>query len=777
MMRKAVQKPLGTARSVEGELRVGLAKSRTAMMVGGAVGDTANVMLKVEVANQTQQSNAAAAKYTSMMAAYQTQLEMDRFKIDEGSGKKIFEVMPDKVAEYDKQLKSQLRQEFDFSLRSAELNWTTKTSAEGAEFKSKANEFRNKEMINQSVALGEYALANTHDPDEAAKIIGDWAETGVINPDFAAPKFAEWMVDYNYDNLITKMPYASAESAQEISQSALSGTGPAANFSEQQRSQILKRAQLQIANVRREELRVVYNSEGAEVATKRLEELIDGGPEASGAIDETAHNTMVASLTASLGRQIKIDEAQMVEQGATNYFGIYSNPNATHEDITFISQSLDTKGTKAQLDEKVKPFAAMPPEQFYSSQDVDVLLVNGIRSGYVGKPLVTRLENDINNGILSAVDKVVQMETVAPRSIPINDRARKRLEFTQNRADLGMGTDNPVEEQKQFAEIEGRTTEQKSRDVKLAQVNLKEIESPEDAYTRTADELGYTDDDFFNPDAVQPGSAAEIAWVDAYTMILPYVNNNHERAARYATTAVSRVEGATTAYGENTPVTENNPPESVMPAPGFKSGQPNPYYDQQFADHIDQFNQDNGADYAINTVKREYAGKDKDGIDRWVYSDLNGMPLIGDNGKTKLYPYKREDPKIVEKSRTNSLNISANRLLNHQESVAAKVNFSLMEIADVTRDPVTGRIAETSTEATDINAERWSNITQNGRGYYNRMYNEAYSSLMGENMMLIEDKANLNGPELMLEVHLYLNSRGYMRGDKDGNFIRPSGGY
>ena len=155
--------------------------------------------------------------------------------------------------------------------------------------------------------------------------------------------------------------------------------------------------------------------------------------------------------------------------------------------------------------------------------------------------------------------------------------------------------------------------------------------------------------------------------------------------------------------------------------------------------------------------------------------DLNGTPLKNENGKVPLWGYEKESPATVKKSKDTSINSRAEFFLNQQESVAAESDLSLMLFADKEgqRDPITGRIAETTTEAININAKRWAKVKDTGRDNLNKMYAEAYSILMGTNLGMIEDIESVNQQELETSIHIYLNSRGYMRGDKDKKFIPP----
>lgn len=770
-------RPLIATRPVEGELRLGMQKSRRNLAIGGDITRSLALGMRIAEGNETQTSHAAVGKFNAQMAEYQSQLERDKFQIDDATGKKNFEVMPEKMATYEKVLRKQIREEFQFSMRGAEANWLIKTNASSGVFQENAKSLQNKETLNQTVAMAEYALATTYNPDTAAQIIGDLAKDGVINPDLAPAMFEKWETDFAYKSTLKNLPFSSMADAASVASNAANVTGNMKLLSEAKRNKIVSAAQERILNIHSQDLRTIYNRDGSEVALRQFNALMDGGPKASGAIDEKAHNTMMGALNTSLKRQISVDKLLYTEQGSSNFFGIYSNPAATHEDIVTLAIGMDDTKVKNSMDERAIGLANLPPAEFYGSEEVYVLMRNGARAGHMLEPLVTRFETDINNGVLNAIRAVEGIETLAPRSVPLDARSRSRMEFTKNIDGLGMRGDDPFKEQQDFAAIENRGVEQKQRDVELAVSNLKNIETPEEAYMRTAKELGFTDDDYFIPDAVQPGSRAEGTWSDAYTYILPFVGHNHERAARYATTSVSTMFGATTAYDSGEPVTEYESPEAVMPAPGFKKGQPNPYYDEQYTTHIDSHNEATGDSLAVYEVRREYYGKDANGEDAWIYMDLNGAPILNGNGKITLQTYRREDPKKVKESRNNSLNRRAEFFINQQMSVAGDSELSLMELADVDRDPVTGRIADTAIEATNINAGRWKDTTSEGKDFSNRMYSEAFSLLLGRNLSIITDIEAVNQHELETSIHLYLTSVGYMRGDSTGKFIRPPGGY
>ncbi len=773
-MRTPEVRPLVGVRDVQGEARLGLQKARTTQQIGQSVTKIAEVSLDIKAGNQMQASHAAVGRYNAQMSAYQVQLEKDKFLIDEATGKKNFEVMPEKMADYEKSLKQQLTDEYGLTMRDAVANWSIKTDAAKSAYMNSAQVFHNKETITQSVELAKYALSTTFDPNEASAIIGDMAADGLINPEFASSMYEAWEVGFSYKTSIKTMPTATMEQAISAGREALNAEGDTKLMSEAQRNKIVSESQSRVASIHLSNLRQIQTGKGSEVALRELNALMDGGPEVSGAIDEQTHNAMMGTLNASLNRQIALDKELYDSQVSSNFFGAYANPNPTYSDVLRMAIWLDDADNRALVDERTKAYATLPTNQFYNSPEVDALLQNGARVDYHGEGMVTRLETDINNGVLRAIDKVEEIESIVPRSIPLNDRARSRMEFTKNRHNLGMASDDPVKEQQDFAAIENRGPEQKARDLKVAAANLENIESPSEAYTRTAGDLGYTDDDFFNPDAVRPGTEAEIDWKDAYAYILPSVDMNHERAARYATTSISTIHGATTAYESNEPVTEKNAPESVQPAPGFKSGQPNPYYDKQYHEHIDKYNAENDTSYKPDELRREYYGKDDEGKPKWIYYDMNDIPITKENGKVPLWGYHKEDPKVVKEHTDLSLNRRAEFFLYHQESVAADSPLSLMEFADVDRDPVTGRIDPTATGATNLNAKRWKDVKPQGRDFVNEMYAEAYNTLLQENAALSRDQ-EVNQEEIETGIHLYLNSRGYMRGDVDGNFIRPPG--
>ena len=573
-----------------------------------------------------------------------------------------------------------------------------------------------------------------------------------------------------------------------LMQEIQAGEGHAAKMTVHQRQQAISEGNDRLLGLHYEDMRLTHNNKGPAAALDLLNTLADGGPEATGAMDEVTHMKMIGNLRTGMDRLAKIDADRSAGQASSNlndsYFGGTANLDAsTASSLTY---TLREKAARDVVDGQAQAFLqtfnGRPPQDFYNSPVITDHLLMGARVNHVATPYEAKIESDIRGGSLLAADKVRQIEAVVPGAFRgLSDDVRKKIEYIETHDDLQL----PGDVNESYAQVQSMPASEKERYAEIERINFNPNtgETPQEAFAASRERLELDKRGFWSNTVTGTDPYVDTYWKQAYSEYLPFVKGDHNKAADAATRATMRTFGVTTAYGE--PQFEENAPEVLYNTPGREPSAPSADFNAQYDFQVKNLNLmleagDKQERYSRENTRRKYLGIDPaDNQHTWILHDMSGHPVMESDGV--VFTMKFNPAGInAEADQIVANNKKGLRYVQEQAKVAAAADFEAATFEDAPADPLSGQIAPTVTEAIDLNATRWDGLNDEQRADYNWQYQAAFNALVDENNALLHESNNarpINRRLSELQAHLFLATRGYMRGDVDGNYVRPPGGY
>ena len=197
-MRIAETKPLVGVRNVQGELNLGLQKSRAIAQIGKSVIDTSAMFIKVKQtsddANNTAAQRAASSDRTNFAAALAVQLKIDANKLDD-DGNRGFETATEDYERHLKAYDETAREKYRFSGAKAESAWLIGKTTEDRVYTDNIKLWVNDAKIEQTKALNEVTLKSTRDPNVVKEIFAEGMVSGLYSEGEAQAGMLKWQSD------------------------------------------------------------------------------------------------------------------------------------------------------------------------------------------------------------------------------------------------------------------------------------------------------------------------------------------------------------------------------------------------------------------------------------------------------------------------------------------------------------------------------------------------------------------------------------------------------
>jgi hypothetical protein len=783
-------------------IRLGNAKASKYAAIGEAVNTVAKVGLKIQEEDEAARANNAVAQYSEEMAQWTTDVVSDPKLYTEqenpdGSVSKVYhwEDAQERYEEKAKEVQARLTEENGFKTSRAKLGLEKGFTVNDEQFRTKVQSFvadrridrgrsADVELLNRYEKTGNIAGIEALREDMIQS--GRWHASTAYNVTNSAIKTA------SYTETVKQIDgMQNPGMVSDLIASIDKGEGWAKDMTVQQRQQAIAHGHDQLLEIHMGDLQSVYQNGGLPAAVKRLNGLSDGGAAASGAIDPVTHEKMMVSLTRSMTRMAKMDAARTEGQGANNLNGMYYGgaENLSAASASDLTHQLKSKGNQTVVNnyaqQVVDTFRGQPMENFYSSPVVNDHLLVGARVNYIPKPYVSKLESDIRGGSPAAVAAARRVDYTYPGTLKLATDVRERMEHIEAHSDLNL-PGNPNET---FAKTKNLSATDKAIYADMEKENFTD-QSWEESFTASRERLGLDKSGVFTFDVnTLTDHRVEAYWKQTYKKYLPVVFGDHNKASDAATRAIQRRFGVTTANGDQR--YEEHAPEVIYNTEGRAPGTPSTDFDQQYQYHIDDLNlrleaRDKEERYTVEDTRRQYLGINPDtGQHEWILHDMDGQPVMESDGVVFTMTF---DPAGInaEADKIISNNTQGLSHVQTQEEVAANLGFEAVVFDDAEPDPITGHIAPTVTAAIDLNATRWSGLSDDDKEEHNWVYQQAFNALVDENRrLLFENKGDrpyaMSNENVQaraeLQAHLFLATRGYMRGDVPGNYIRPPGGY
>jgi len=194
-MRIAEVRPLVGVRDVQGELRLGIAKSNRNLLIGKSVVDASATFMKIKQttddANNTAAQKLASAERTNFAASLTTQLKIDANVLDD-DGNRGFETAETKYAEHMKAYDEQARNERRFSGAKAESAWSIGKTTEDRVYTDAIKVWSVDAKNEQTKAMNEAALLQTRDPEAAKEILAGEVKAGLETEGGMQQRLIDW---------------------------------------------------------------------------------------------------------------------------------------------------------------------------------------------------------------------------------------------------------------------------------------------------------------------------------------------------------------------------------------------------------------------------------------------------------------------------------------------------------------------------------------------------------------------------------------------------------
>jgi len=721
--------------------------------------------------------------------------------------------------------KLRLQQAFERADRANTHSIDNYVRTAGIDLGRKTSHLRMQEIIDDKRLSADDKKTAVLEVLDFAQSTGQWAPDDVAKMQIAAFSDIDKNVKLeNYEKMFEA--YMSSDSPGDLSilaESVKEGSGMAETLTIAQRITTIGNIQDRIASIHIGNLQRTYHEKGLSVALHELNEISEGGIAFSGAIDDMEHAKMVSKFNSAINVLVSIDNDRNAGMAVQNVSDIASKANASQANIRKLSQDLEDKGARDALDDQVRQLLDpnRPSEDVYSDPLIDTILANTADANYPSKPIINRMETDIKSGrslndMLLATQKYHQVERQRPHAIAGMDKSAKdKASSIASYEEKGLidYTADPVQEAQKihdwYNKIASMEQDEKSKymaqSVKSLGANNKEAET---LFEDSAKAQGYTNFDVIFPNGIDASSDSVIHWTDAYKNEMLYTEGNEQMSVAAATRATMRRYGGTLIHndisfmGQGDVLTGKDYPETV-----YNNGMPSMEMKTQFEGMVNDvinpaLDAKGKQTYGIGDLVLERAKQDINGRPTWyvkeaatnnhVYSD----PVAGDVYWMHFYPEGLKETKQANIETNNEVGLEH---VSKQEQIAATAGFELPPFEDVVFDDHTGWIAPTVTAAADLNAKRYKTLSVQERLDHNRLYHETFNQLMQANTTQAPDAPGANPwgadikmsshgvepnkvppppAELELQIHLFLATRGYLRGSvKTPEYWRPPGGY
>ncbi len=567
-MRTPETRQLRGVRDVQGEARLGLQKAQTAIAIGQSVTKIAEVGLMVREASQIQASNAGVSDYVAGVTAYQTQLKIDGNKVDEATGRPIFESADKKLAEYSETLKQDILDKYQIKGGKALNNWNIKTQGTDTRMNKDIALYQNKAITEQALARADHALINTRDPDTAGKVFNDLVSTGAMSQQDADFNMEKWLVNENYRGMIESIE-RNDNLDQLTNQREMLKTG-AHRFSEQQVSALNDQIDRSIYNHHSRKVSDAYKAGGLYGMNSEIERLNDAGYAESGTRDEMEHNDLITSLRTDYRREKGLDAEKQVAMTNQPYLDAFYGSDGTGAGVA--SYIMSSKKARDAVDADVEHLAFI--DNFYENEDVGNVMNRARQVGYLPTPFVSRVVNDLDTGTpmqqQRALEWINQIDLFSNGLLKLEGSTRDKVNYLKSAKFTGSDFTQAVAE---YGAWSTRGPVEKTADRQSAEEALSKLGSVTTALQNIEGKLFDGKDMIRNsiPKFIGGGGGAidfhpstvkmlENSFIHAYTM-----SKDPDAAMKRVYEGFARNYSIGSTSGE--PRYEQNPPEKMIPTP------------------------------------------------------------------------------------------------------------------------------------------------------------------------------------------------------------------
>lgn len=766
-MRTPVTKQLAATRSVQGELALGMQKSRLALDIGQSVGKVAMVGLRIKEADETMSASAAASEYNNRMAQWTTNSKLTANELNEDTGLRRWETFDEDFKKESEALKAELRDKYKFSMRKSEDQWTLKTNAVDGSHKENIAVFQNDRTVERAGANYQVAMAGATTFMQAQALTADAVNSGIILEGQGVANMDKWAVGNAFDRALNSVPGMDFNSLKSTSQQAESGDGIFARLTPAQRNTIETATLNQTKSLHAGLMTKAYENNGISGAQEYLRQVTEGGTDASFASNDLNHLKVVGTMGAHLSQLERVTVQKEVGQLSSVSLAPLTGGSAAELDtLAMRVGSKDYKVSKGVMEEQLLEVSGRPDFLKEVQPLAARLAYIGDDSTVINNKLSQNMRSQNPKNVVESLQFMQSIEKQYPTAFSgIKTDIRDRAEYISYRINAtGVDPEDPnaINTLNQdYLKIQNMSPEEKTdrnQRATTALANIKKEEGLVEHITAQAVKAGDIpegEEVLISPDMA---GDYQIQYKKGYMFTSDVAFAGDSSYGNFR-----RTHGIVEFDGDL--VMELNPPESVLPRPeGWTAADHREDMNSQRSAIVKNYNTETGAELTNDDVKYHYNGKNKEGKDVWVVTDLGNVALPYGDGNLQV-PFEAGHQRMTPK-KTNAANTGiANQYTEREEFITAQANIEFIDNGILGLDP--GEGTDDAKMTAKLYDHQWGMLHDDEKIDANNAYWAMFNTIKSANQKYGEDKDEM--------IHWYLFSNGYLRKGEGDNWKRPPG--